>query len=332
LKMYSNLINHYSMSQSALDNNGWSLVEDHAQALIDKMKAHGIPLEEYVCGKIYNGIKTGLNKAFIIDKSIRKQLINESSKNEAIIKPFLAGKDIKRYHSPDVSRYLIFIPWHFPLHNNPGIISASNEAESLFREEYPSIYAYMENFKSKLSMRDRKETGIRYEWYALQRFRPNYCQEFEKPKIIYPNICKKPEFTLDENSLYTNQKSYIIPLGDKYLLGILNSSVIYFIFKSTLPLLRGGFFEPGHMFVKEIPLPKIDLVDPRNMARHDRMVSLVEQMLVLHKQLPQARTPHEQTALERQIEAADRQIDALVYELYGLTEEEIAIVEGGKRA
>ena len=63
-------------------------------------------------------------------------------------------------------------------------------------------------------------------------------------------------------------------------------------------------------------------------VRHDRMALLVEQMLSLHKQLPQARTPHEQTALERQIEAADRQIDALVYELYGLTEEEIAIVEG----
>jgi len=61
------------------------------------------------------------------------------------------------------------------------------------------------------------------------------------------------------------------------------------------------------------------------------MVALVEQMLSLHKQLPQACTPHEQTALQRQIEATDRQIDALVYELYGLTEEEIAIVEGGAR-
>ena len=65
-------------------------------------------------------------------------------------------------------------------------------------------------------------------------------------------------------------------------------------------------------------------------VRHDRMVALVEQMLALHKQLPLARTPHEQTALERQIEATDRQIDALVYELYGLTEEEIAIVEVGR--
>jgi hypothetical protein len=69
--------------------------------------------------------------------------------------------------------------------------------------------------------------------------------------------------------------------------------------------------------------------DPaRDVANRDLAVSLVEQMLALHKQLPLARTPHEQTALERQIEAADRQIDALVYELYELTEEEIGIVEG----
>jgi len=69
--------------------------------------------------------------------------------------------------------------------------------------------------------------------------------------------------------------------------------------------------------------------DPADVARHDRLVSLVEQMLSLHKQLPQAGTPHEKTALQRRIEATDGQIDALVYELYGLTEEEIGIVEAG---
>jgi hypothetical protein len=71
----------------------------------------------------------------------------------------------------------------------------------------------------------------------------------------------------------------------------------------------------------------IDFSDPADVARHDRMVSLVERILVLHKQLPEAATPHEKTALQRQIEATDGQIDALVYELYGLTEEEIGIVE-----
>ena len=73
---------------------------------------------------------------------------------------------------------------------------------------------------------------------------------------------------------------------------------------------------------------RIGFRGPDSVARHDFMALLVDQMPLLHKQLPQARTPHEQTALERWIEAADRQIDGLVYELYGLTEEEIAIVEG----
>jgi hypothetical protein len=81
--------------------------------------------------------------------------------------------------------------------------------------------------------------------------------------------------------------------------------------------------------METLPIRTIDCSNQKDIARHDRMVSLVDQMLSLHKQLHEARTPHEQTGLQRQIEATDHQIDALVYELYGLTEEEIRIVEGG---
>lgn len=155
----------------------------------------------------------------------------------------------------------------------------------------------------------------------------NFCAEFENPKIIYPNICARPEFTLDHESLYINQKCYTIPLDDKYLLGILNSSVINYIFKSTLPLLRGGFFEPGHVYMKELPIPINDKTNPEWNYRHDRIVSLVEKMLDLNKQLASSMTEHGKTILARQIQATDDQIDALVYELYGLNEEEIGIVE-----
>jgi len=82
------------------------------------------------------------------------------------------------------------------------------------------------------------------------------------------------------------------------------------------------------VFVKTLPIRTIDFSDPQDVARHDRMVSLVERMLALHKQMPAAKTPQEQTALQRQIKATDKQIDGLVYELYGLTEDEIRIVEG----
>lgn len=112
-----------------------------------------------------------------------------------------------------------------------------------------------------------------------------------------------------------------------YLLGMLNSSTTYFLFRSILPKLRGDFYEPSYVYFKDFPIRTIDFSNSADAARHDRMVSLVDQMLSLHKQLHEARTPHEQTALQRQIEAIDGQIDALVYELYGLTEEEIKIVE-----
>jgi len=73
---------------------------------------------------------------------------------------------------------------------------------------------------------------------------------------------------------------------------------------------------------------RIDLDDWEDVARHDRLVVLVERMLALHKELPAAKTPTAKTMLQRQIDATDRQIDRLVYELYGLTEEETGIVEG----
>jgi predicted nucleic acid-binding Zn-ribbon protein len=92
--------------------------------------------------------------------------------------------------------------------------------------------------------------------------------------------------------------------------------------------LQGDSFNFSAVFVERTPIRTIDYTDLADVARHDSLVSLVDQMLSLHKQLQEARTPHEQTALQRQIEATDRQIDALVYELYGLTEEEIGIVKG----
>ena len=80
--------------------------------------------------------------------------------------------------------------------------------------------------------------------------------------------------------------------------------------------------------VVNLPVIPNNFSDPADKARHDRMVQLVEQMLALHKQLAEARTGHDTTMIQRQIDATDRQLDRLVYELYGLTEEEISVVEG----
>ena len=160
---------------------------------------------------------------------------------------------------------------------------------------------------------------------------------FEREKLVLQRIRnlslkRRLVLTYDQYKYYTSINIGVILNNSnsrynlKYLLGILNSN-----FMNKYYAKRYHNIQIKNEFLGELPIPIIDFSNSADVARHDRMVTLVDQMLALHKQLPQARTPHEQTALQRQIEATDRQIDALVYELYALTEEEIAIVEGNAR-
>ena len=123
---------------------------------------------------------------------------------------------------------------------------------------------------------------------------------------------------------------YAIGVDDLYLLGILNSKVFWFAISNiSIPFgIRAGEYRYRliYQYMAKVPIRPINFSDPADKARHDRMVSLVERMLDLHKRTP--RTPQEQEMVKREIESTDRQIDALVYELYGLTDEEIRIVEG----
>jgi hypothetical protein len=135
----------------------------------------------------------------------------------------------------------------------------------------------------------------------------DYYEEFEKPKIIYPNICKQPEHTLDLDNSYTNQKCFIIGLDDKFLLGYLNSSVVHFMYEKLLPKLRGDFYEPSYVYLKEFPVPEID----------ERIETKTKEILNKKKTDPDTKTSDLET-----------DIDQMVYKLFGLNEEEIAIVEG----
>jgi hypothetical protein len=286
------------------------------------IRSKGVPLGEYMKGKIYYGIKTGLNEAFVIDEATRARLIAEDARNADLIKPFLAGRDIKRYKQPKSDKYLIFT------------------RHGVNIDDYPAIKEYLSQFKDRLTPRPKDWQGNEwkgrkpgaYQWYEIQDT-IDYYEEFEKPKIVYAEIASRGQFTLEKDNYYYDTTAYIISCNDNlmYLIGLLNSRLWTFLFSKTSSEIRGGFFRWKHQYMAPLPIRTIDFSDPADVARHDRMVSLVEQMLSLHKQLPQAGTPHEKTALERRIEATDGQIDALVYELYGLTEEEIGIVEAASK-
>jgi type I restriction-modification system DNA methylase subunit len=306
----------FTVDKTALDDKGWSLVDEKAQALLNKLRAVGIPLEEYVKGKIYRGVLTGLNEAFVINAQTKDRLIAEDPKSAELIKPFLIGKDIKRYEPTISNRYLIFTRRDVDI------------------KRYPAIHKHLLAFKEQLMPKPKDWKGDTwkgrkpgsYKWYEIQDA-VDYYEEFEKPKIIYPNICKKPEFTFDTNGLYTNQKCFIISLSDKYLLGLLNSSVMFFLFRSLLPKLRGNFYEPSYVFFKDFPIRTIDFNNPSEKAIHDKLALLVDRMLELHKKKNSLPPSAEREKVEREIAVIDEKIDEIVYGLYGITDEERKIID-----
>ena len=307
------------VNQPLLDDGGWSLSDERTQALLEKLKSAGIPLGEYVDGKIYYGIKTGLNEAFVIDEATKDRLIAEDSGSSEVIKPFLAGRDIKRYQPLKTEKYLIF--------TRRGIDLA----------QYPAIERYLEKFKEKL-MPKPKDWGSSpwpgrkpgsYQWYEIQDS-IDYYREFEKPKIILPDISLRGNFTLDSNQrCYCVNTAYIIPVSDQYLLGVLNSNLTHYFYSHISSSYRGGYLRFIYQYLEKLPIRTIDPNNPGDVTRHDRVVTLVENLLAWNKELAGGGlSDAEKGVLSEKIAEADGEIDRIVYELYGLTEEEISIVEG----
>jgi len=307
---------HNTIKQASLDDSGWSLGDQTTNELLEKLKKAGVSLKEYVQGKIYRGVLTGLNEAFVIDEETKKKLISADRKSVELIKPFLTGKDVKRYQQVLTDKYLIFA------------------RRGIDITKYPAVEKHLNQYKKRLMPKPKERQGDEwegrkpgaYKWYEIQDT-VDYYAELEKPKIVYPDISLKTNFTFDDNDNYCGNTVYFISSDDFYLLGILNSRLLTFLCEKMFSVYRGGYLRFFGQYLEPLPIRTINLSDPTDKARHDKMVKLVEQMLSLNKQLAAAKIAHEKTILQRQIDATDQQIDNLVYELYGLTEEEINIVE-----
>lgn len=309
----------YIIDRMKLDDQGWSLADAKSQSLKTKLKNSATPLGKIVKNRIYNGIKTGLNQAFIIDETTRKRLIEEDSNSARLIVPFLMGRDVRRYTSPDAAKYLIIIPKGWTRQNS----SNAKDPWRWLLKNYPAIANHLALHAEAAQKRyDKGEY-----WWELRAC--EYYEAFEEPKIFYPNVAQRGQFVIDFDGKFIDKTCYFIGVADHYLLGLLNSKLIHYYFSHIAVQRRGGYFEFLTEYVKQLPIHPIDFDDSAEVALHDRLVALVERMLALHRQLAAARTPHEQAALQRQVEATDREIDALVYQLYGLTEAEIAVVEQG---
>jgi len=291
-----------SMSQASLpDASVWNIEEPHIADL--RMKLQGtsedtLPLKEYVKGQMYRGILTGYNKAFVIDDVTRKRLIKEDSKSAEVIKPFLRGRDIKRYNIGSKDLFVIYIA------NNWTDQHRGNQPpEKFLQQSLPAIYRHLKAHEAPLKKRD--DQG-RY-WWELRACA--YLEEFERPKIVWGNLATKPQFAFDTDDHYISAPACILPSDDLFLLTLLNSRLCGYMIESMAALRAQNYLEFKPMYVERIPI-RIPSEEERK-----QIEAVVTDILKLKQQ------GEDTTILEREI-------DQLVYELYGLTEEEIAIVKG----
>jgi len=160
----------------------------------------------------------------------------------------------------DDEKWMLFIPWHFPLQDDSAVTGSSQKAESAFQKQFPRIFEHLVSHKKELSERNQAETGIRYEWYALQRWAADYHTDFLKPKIVYPEITKRLNFFLDtDGAFYTNNKTFILTSDFEslpYLAAALNSTLFRCCFMDNFPNLGEDRRELRKIFMDKIPIRK----------------------------------------------------------------------------
>lgn len=246
---------HFTVQQDSLQGSGWQLEPQGKRNLLAKIRAAGQPLGEYVKGQLYYGIKTGLNEAFVIDGATRAQLIADDEKSAELIKPFLRGRDVKRWQVVPQDLWLIKIEssenkihtWSNDEEEKP---LSPELAEKIFKESYPAIHTHLNQFRQGLI--NRYDQG-RFFWELRACA---YWAEFEKPKILFPDIATSPQFTFDREGYYLANTAYVLPTPERSMVAILNSQVSAWFYAQISPQIQNGYFRFIAQYVEQIPIAK----------------------------------------------------------------------------
>ncbi|EOW1197414.1 class I SAM-dependent DNA methyltransferase [Campylobacter jejuni] len=297
-------------SQNSLSKESFTFSDENTSALKAKIERIGTPLKEWYGLNINYGIKTGLNEAFIITTEKRNEILAnckdeaEKERTAKLIRKMLRGRDIKRYS------YEWAGLWVINAHN--GYKNQNGEkVEAINIEYYPSLKKHFDEFYPQLEKRADK--GLTP--YNLRNCA--YIEEFEREKIVYSEIVRKPQFYLDTKlNFYAEATSFILTGENlKYLIAFLNNDFVAFIFKTFYA--GGNLGENGFRykkaFLEKLPIPKIN---SKNQKIADELINLVDEILKVKEQDKNANT-----------QELENKINSLVYKLYNLTEEEIKIIE-----
>jgi type I restriction-modification system DNA methylase subunit len=261
------------LPNNSLKGKNWVLSDSTTASLINKMAAAGITLGEYVNEKIYYGIKTGFNQAFVIDGAKRAELIAKDPKSTEIIKPLAVGADVRKWCIRNKDKYLIVTTIGIDI------------------KKYPAIFEHLNQWKLEL---DKRYDKGKFYWELRACA---YYAEFDKPKIVFPDIAKESRFSLDEKGLYINDTTFMIPVYDLYLLGVLNSLTVLKYYHQLSPQILGGHLRFKRQYIEKIPIP------PASESEKEPIIKLVQKCL---------------DAKGVNCEEWEKEIDERVAALYGL--------------
>jgi len=294
----------FSMPVAALKPEGWTLERPDVLALMEKLRKAGKPLGEYVEGRFYRGVLTGLNEAFVIDEATRKRLIAEDPKSADLIKPWLRGRDIRKWKAQWAGLYLITIassanrdwPWSKE--------RSEAKARSLFAKAYPAIHRHLSLHEDKLKIRDDQGKF----WWELRSC--IYWSEFERPKLVYQEIATFQSFGYAEDGLICNNKCFLIPEKNDFLLGLLNSKVTWWFLGNLTSGLVGGARAMQMPYMEQLPIPSTTAAQKSPITERVRKI------------LADPDSPA--------VPSLEEEINQLTYDLYKLTTEEVKIIETDK--
>ncbi|MDR7127603.1 DNA methyltransferase [Pseudotabrizicola sp. 4114] len=345
--------------QAALGAGSWELENTALRTLRDKIRTGRKTLKDVYGSPLY-GIKTGLNGAFVIDNATKERLCAQDPKSADLLKPFLEGKDLKRWRAEPRSLWLIYIP-----------------QRRVNIDDYPAIRDWLLPFKAALEARATKQ-----EWFELQQAQEAYSPFFQPPKIAYGHFQDQPIYSMETTGAYSNNKTYFIPNGGWDLLAVLNSKVIWFDFCSRTTAVRGGWREATAQHIEPLPMPSIadtakselqQLAEKASRAAKERLTLQTALTRRIPDLCPPNRDPKLTTRLQEwwtlpdfaafraevkkvfkadiplaersawedwitrdraeigrlsaEITKAEAQIDSIVYGLFDLTPDEIALLE-----
>jgi adenine-specific DNA-methyltransferase len=285
IEQFASVVQHQSfrMAQQSLKAEGWQFANDQSLELLERLRRTGTKLGDYIGNRFYRGVVTGLNEAFVVDRETRDRLIAADASSEEVLKPFLRGRDVKRWTVDYADLWLIFT------------------RRGIDIEKYPAIHQHLLPLKDRLTpgiLGGRKDGS--YKWFEIQD-NIAYWQEFERSKIIIPAIVHNPDYAIDFSGYYGNDKTNICVTDEMYFISaLLNSKTLWWFIQQTAASRQGGFYELKPMYVTQIPIA------PAPTPTKTTIETLVQYILHLKAT----------SAAPLMLDYFEQLLNAIVYELY----------------